>query len=158
MEIHLSQVIMTIINFIVLLLILKHFFWNKFKVVMDERRNGILDKINSTKANLQEAEELKLKNEELLKSADTEGKKITEERKKQAEKIYNEIVQNARTESETIKNRASLEIVREKEKAEFEIKEQVISLAIAVSKKALNESLNEEEHRKLINSFIDEVV
>lgn len=158
MEIHLSQVIMTIINFIVLLLILKHFFWKKFKVIMDERRNGILDKINSTKANLQEAEELRLKNEELLKSADTEGKKITEERKKQAEKIYNEIVQNARTESETIKNRASLEIVREKEKAEFEIKEQVIGLAIAVSKKALNESLNEEEHRKLINSFIDEVV
>ncbi|WP_297633204.1 F0F1 ATP synthase subunit B [uncultured Clostridium sp.] len=158
MEIHLSQVIMTIINFIVLLLILKHFFWEKFKVIMDERRNGILDKINSTKANLQEAEELRFKNEELLKSADTEGKKITEARKKQAEKIYNEIVQNAKTESDTIKNKASLEIVREKEKAEFEIKEQVISLAIAVSKKALNESLNEEEHRKLINTFIDEVV
>ncbi|MGL4849265.1 MAG: F0F1 ATP synthase subunit B [Clostridium sp.] len=158
MSINLGQVIFTIINFIILLLVLKHFFWAKFKVIIDERRNMILADIDSAKANLKEAEELKIENANILKTADDEGKKITEERKKQAEKIYNEIIQGARDESETLKNRASLEIVREKEKAQFELKEQVVNLAIAVSKKALNESLNEEEHRKLIDSFIDEVV
>ncbi|ENY99874.1 F0F1 ATP synthase subunit B [Clostridium thermobutyricum] len=158
MHIEISQVCMTIINFIILLLILRHFFWDKFKATIDERQKGILNKITSADNKVKEAEELRFKNEELLKAANEEGKKITEARKKQAEKIYNEIVEGARAESESIRNKASLEIVREREKAEFEIKEQVISLAIAVSKKALNESLNEEEHRKLINSFIDEVV
>ncbi|MGL4452726.1 MAG: F0F1 ATP synthase subunit B [Sarcina sp.] len=158
MSINLSQVIFTIINFIILLLILKHFFWSKFKVIIDERRKMILGDINSAKANLKEAEELKMRNADILKTADNEGKKITEERKKQAEKIYNEIIQSAKDESETLKNRASLEIVREKEKAAYELKSQVVELAIAVSKKALNESLNEAEHRKLIDSFIDEVV
>lgn len=158
MHIEISQVCMTIINFIILLLFLRHFVWNKLKSAINERQKSILDRITSADSKVKEAEELRNKNEELLKAANDEGKKITEARKKQAEKIYNEIVEGARVESESIRNKASLEIVREKEKAEFEIKEQVVSLAIAVSKKALDESLNVEEHRKLINSFIDEVV
>ena len=37
MELQLGKVIATIINFIILLLILKKFFWSKIEILIDER-------------------------------------------------------------------------------------------------------------------------
>jgi len=45
MEINWSLIVGTIINFIILLAILKHYFFNKVKDVIEDRQNEIEDKI-----------------------------------------------------------------------------------------------------------------
>lgn len=157
MEINFGKFLMTIINFIILVLILKYFFWNKIKQVIDERENLIEDKMLEAEENAGRARKLRVDNERLLKSVKEEGKKLREEEKKKAEKIYEDILSEAHKESDIIKERTKIEIQRETQKAEYELKQQVVDLALMLSSKALEEDIDEDKHRQLIDKFIDKV-
>lgn len=156
-DINISTLIFTLINFAILVLILKHFFWDKIRSVIEDRQNDIDEKLLKADEDSEKARMYLLKNEEILKQAREEGKKITEMQKQKGDKIYDEIVQNAKNESASLIERANLEIEREKEKAEYEIKKQAVELAVELSVKALDEQIDEETHRKLISDFIAKV-
>lgn len=157
MNIDFGKFLMTIINFIILLLILKHFFWEKIKQVINDRENLIEDKMLEAEENAERARKLRIDNERLLKSVKEEGKKLREEEKRKAEKIYEDIISEAQKESNIIKERTRIEIQRETQKAEYELKHQVVDLALILSSKALEEDIDENKHRQLIDKFIDEV-
>lgn len=155
--INISEVLAAIINFIILYLILKHFLFVPVMSTMENRENSIKQNISKAEADREEAEALKLKNEDILKIAKEEGKKITEEHKKRAEIMFKEIVSDANKEAQVIMERSKVEIEREKEKAENEIKSKVIDLAVMLSAKALEKSIDEAEHRRLIEDFLAKV-
>ncbi|WP_244833691.1 F0F1 ATP synthase subunit B [Clostridium sp. BJN0001] len=157
MDIKVVEVIETIINFIILVLILKHFFWSKLQKVIEDRKNYVDEQLIKADEDAQKARMYLLKNEQILKSAKEESKKITEMQKQKADKIYQEIIDNAKTEAEHMVEKADVEIGREKEKAEYEIKKQVVDLAVELSIKALKENIDESTHRKLISDFIAKV-
>jgi F-type H+-transporting ATPase subunit b len=157
MEINVSLIVGTIINFIILLAVLKHYFFSKVKDVIEDRQNEIEDKIIRADEDLEKARIFKLENERILKSAREEGKKITEEYKRKADKVHSEILQEANKEANVVMERAKVEVEREKNKAEAELKKQVVDLAVMLSVRALEESIDEEKHRKLINDFIAKV-
>lgn len=157
MELHVSTMIATIINFIGLLAILKYFFFEKVKAIIDEREAFIAEQLDSAEEEQEKSRMLAIENERMLKSAREEGKKITERQKQKAEKIYEEIVANAHKESKIILDRAKIEISREKEKAEYELKKQAIGLAIELSKKVIEKNIDEEKNRELISDFISKV-
>ena len=83
--------------------------------------------------------------------------KTEEEQKKEADRIYKEIVDDAHREAESIINRANIEIQREEEKVKYELKQQVVDISVMLSEKALGESIDESKHRELINDFIEKV-
>ena len=157
MEIKLSTLIMNWINFGLIILILRHFFWNKIKGIIEERQSLIDQKISKADEDAEKARMYLVKNEQILQAAKEEGKKITERQREKGDKLYQEIVQNAKVEANSLKERAGLEIEREKEKAEFEIKKQAIDLAVEISVKALEQQVDEATHRKLIGDFIAKV-
>lgn len=157
MEIHIPVVVITIINFGILLLILRHFLFNKVNEAIDSRQNEIINKINKTEEDMKKAESLRIENETNLKQAREQGKTIVEEYKIKAEKVSSELLNEAREEAETIIKRARTEAGREKEKAADEIKGQVVDLAVLISSKALEQSIDEEQHRRLIKDFIAKV-
>jgi len=157
MEIKLSTLIMNWINFGLIILILRHFFWNKIKGIIEERQNLIDQQISKADEDAEKARMYLVKNEQILQAAKEEGKKITERQREKGDKLYQEIVQNAKVEANSLKERANLEIEREKEKAEFEIKKQAIDLAVELSVKALEQHVDEATHRKLIGDFIAKV-
>ncbi len=61
MEISIPQVIASILNFIILLLILKHFWFDKITAVVDSRQNEIITKIEDADRNQKIALDLKEK-------------------------------------------------------------------------------------------------
>lgn len=153
----LSTFILTLINFIVIILILKHFLWDKIKLAIQDREDYIETEIGKADEDSQKARLYLIENERILKSAKEEGKKIIEKKKDKATKVYDEIVVEANKESKTIMERAKLEIEREREKAEFELKKHVVNLAIEISTKALEEKVENSKQRELINDFIAKV-
>lgn len=157
MEINLSRILATIINFGILYLILKHYLFKPVNNAIDSRQNEIIDKINKTEEDRIKAEELRKENEEKLRLAKQEGKTIVEDYKVKADKVSSDILQEARQEAEAIIERAKVEAEREKEKAADEVKNQVVDLAVLLSSKALEKSVNEEQHRRLIKDFIAKV-
>ena len=156
-DINISTLIFTLINFVILVLILKHFFWSKLQAVIEERQNNIDEKLMKADEDSEKARMYLLQNERILKEAREEGKKITEKQKQKGDKIYEEIVANAKVEADALIEIANVEIEREKAKAEYEIKKQAVGLAVELSVKALEDSIDEEVHRKLISDFIAKV-
>ena len=157
MSAQLSTVIFTIINFIILLFILKHFFIEKVNKIMDDRQNGINSSIKKAKDDEEKAEISRSEKDRLLHESRVKGREIVEEYKVNAENISQEIIDEAKKESIIIMERSRVEIEREKEKAQSEIKKQVIELSLVLSEKALEQHIDEKEHRRLIEDFIFKV-
>lgn len=157
MEINPSVIFFTIINFILLLAILKHFFFEKVKAIISQREENISNQLDEADDELQKARMLIIENERILSHAKEEGKKIIEEQKSKAEAIYQEIVNEAHEESKTIIDRAKVEIERQREKAEYQLKQQAIDLALELSKKVIEKNIDEEKNRELIGDFITKV-
>lgn len=157
MEIKWSQMIMTLINLVILVVILKHFFWDKIKKVIDEREEYIESSLAQAEEESRKARLYLVENERILNNAKKEGKKIIEKKKEKANRVYDEIIQDANKEASIIKERAYTDIKREKEKAEYELKKQTVDLAIELSTKALEEKVEESKQRELIKDFISKV-
>ena len=157
MEMEKSTLIFTWINFAIIVFVLKYFFWDKLKGILQERQKYVEEKLMQADEDSEKARVYLLKNEQILQSAKEEGKKITERQKQKGDKLYEEIIDNAKTDAVSLKERAMLEIEREREKAEYEIKKQAVDLAVELSIKALDQKIDEDTHRKLIGDFIAKV-
>ncbi len=157
MEIEVSKIIATLINFLILFLILKHYLFKPVNNMIDKRQNEIIDKINKTDEDMKKAEALKTENDKILSGAKDEGKNIVEGYKVKAEQLSNDIVKGAKDEADTIIKRAKTEAERQMEKSADEMKSQIVDLAVLMSSKALGETINEDQHRRLINDFIAKV-
>ncbi len=157
MDIHLLTTIFTIVNFIILYFILRHFLFKPVDNIITTRQNEVNTNIKNAEENKTKAEQFRIESETNLKESKNKGKTIVEDYKKKAESLFEEIKGDANKEAQDIIERAMHEAEREKEKAQAEIKEQVVNLAVALSAKALEQSINEEEHRRLINDFIAKV-
>jgi len=147
-------IIFTIINFILLMFVLKHFFSKPVNKIMDDRKNGINTSIKNAKDNEEKAEISRKEKDQLLHDSKAKGREIVEEYKVKAQNISQEIIDEAKKESIILMERSRVEIEREKAKAASEIKKQVIDLSLILSERALEQHIDEKEHRKLIEDFI----
>lgn len=157
MSINPTILILSIINFIILYFILKKFFFKKIEGIIDERQDLINSKLDEAEEEVTRARVLAVENERIAKSARDEGKLITKRQKEKADKIYNEIIEEAHEESKVILDRARLEIEREKKKAQSQLKNEVVGLAMNLSEKIIAKNIDEEKNRDLINDFISKV-
>ena len=157
MEINISTLILSLINFVILYFILKKFFFQKIKSIIDERENLVADKLDQAEEEVTRARILAIENERVAQSARDEGRLITKRHKEKADKIYNEIIEEAHDEAKVILDRARLEITREKEKVESELKDQAVDLAMDLSRKIIKKNIDEERNRELIDEFIKKV-
>ena len=58
MGINWLTILATLINFLILLAILRYFFWNKIKDAIEARQNLVLDKLSKADADVEEARSL----------------------------------------------------------------------------------------------------
>lgn len=157
MSINPSTLIATIINFVILYLILKKFFFAKIAAIIEEREELINEKLDNAEEEITKARILAIENEKILKKAREEGKLITQQEKAKADKIYHEIIEEANEEAKVIILRARKEITREREKAEAQLKTQVVDLAMELAEKIIEKNIDEDKNRELIEDFITKV-
>ena len=157
MKINPLDIIGTMINFLILFVVLRHFFFNKVNKMLTQRSEDINSNIKSAKDNNEKSELLILENEEKLKAASTEGKSIVESFKAKAEKASKEIVEQANIEAQNTLEKSKKELEREVLKASTDIRTQIVDLAVMLSAKTLGQTIDEAQHRKLIAEFISKV-
>ena len=154
---NLGNIIAAMINFLILLFIAKRYLFTPVNKILDTRKQELNSSFEQARNDKEEANRLKMENVEKLKLAKKEGKGIVEVYKQKAEKISGELIEDAKQEAILILERSRIEIEREKEKASSEIKKQVIDLSLILSEKALEQHIDEKEHRRLIEDFIFKV-
>lgn len=156
-EMNLGNIIAVMVNFLILLLIAKRFLFIPVSKILETRKQELESSFEQARKDKDEANRLKIENVEKLKLAKKEGKGIVEIYKQKAEKVSGELIEDAKKEAAIIIERSRVEVQREKEKAESEIKKQVIDLSLMLSEKALEQLIDEKEHRRLIEDFIFKV-
>lgn len=157
MEINLWTVIFTILNVVILYIYLRKKLFNPVTDFMHNRTITIENNIKTSVSKKKEAEKLKQEYELKLKELNDEGRKIVEEYKLKAQNLHDEIVENAKKEADYIRQKAREDARLEVEKAQDEIKKQIVTLSLLAAAKAIERELDEEKHHALIKEFINKV-
>jgi F-type H+-transporting ATPase subunit b len=94
--------------------------------------------------------------EQRMVEARREGQEIIAQSTQMSEKARQEILATARQEARVEIDKAKEEIVREREMAMAEIRQQVADLSLTISEKVIGEVLDERRQRRLIEEFLEQ--
>lgn len=146
-----------VVNFLILLWILKKFAYKPILSMLDERKKSIEDAINNAESAKTEAANLRKEYETRLAEAKQEAQDIIAKATKLGEEMKNDIVANAQAEATKAIKRAQEEINREKDQAIAALRDEVATLAVMAAGKVLGKAISVEDHQKLVNEFVTEV-
>jgi F-type H+-transporting ATPase subunit b len=146
-----------IINFIILLYILKRFLYKPVLKVLEERKKRIETSMKQADDMQNRFDESAKKQEELLDKGREEAARIVEESKQEARAlstlIQAETKQNIQDSLK--KNQESLEL--EQQKMVAEARSQIVDIIAATTEKVVTKSLEESDRERLIQQSIKDI-
>lgn len=143
--------------FIVLLVLLRVFAWDKIINILDERQKLVTSQLDEAAKNQEESIALLKENQEKLKNAQQEIKLMMEAAREQSKVEKQSILEEARKQAEQLKINAKQDIEDEKKKALEEINKQVAELSVLVASKILEKELDKDTQSSYIDKVINEV-
>ena len=146
-----------IANLFIQLLIVKIFFLDKIKAILDQRREAADKEITDAKAAHAEAAQIKATYEQNMKDAKVKADDILMNAQKTATMRSEEIISQAQQAAAQIKSKASNDIEMEKKKAINDAKNEISDLALAIAGKVVERELNSADQSDMIDRFIDEL-
>lgn len=146
-----------IFNFLLLLGVITWFGYRPIMNVIEERQNRIADDLDNAEKLKQEAIKVKRNSDKQLLDTHAEAQLIVEKANTAAKEVYEQMLAQARAEQEKMLEDAREQIVREKNNALLEVREEVVTLSMLVASKIIEHKIDTETDQKLINDFLDEV-
>ena len=146
-----------ILNLFIQLYLIKRFLFKPINEVLEKRRQLADKEIREAREAQEKADSLKQQYENNLSSAHAEAAQIVSEAQKEAETKAEEMLRQAENTATSIKAKAEADIAQERKKAINEAKDEIGGLAMDIASKVVEKEIREEDHRKLIDEFIDKV-
>ncbi|MBQ8236594.1 MAG: F0F1 ATP synthase subunit B [Oscillospiraceae bacterium] len=146
-----------ICNLFIQLFLVKKFFLDKIKAVLDARREAADQEITSAQAAKAEAMEIKATYEKNMQEAKAQANEIVDRAHKTATARGEEIIRQANQEAAQLKEKAAADIAMEKKKALNDAKDEISGVAMAIAEKVVERQLDSSDHDKLINQFIEKL-
>ena len=146
-----------ICNLFIQLLIVKIFFLDKIKAVLDKRRETADKQIADAEAAKSEAAAIKQTYEENMRQAKTKADDMILSAQKTAAQRSEEIISQAQKQAAQIKTKAASDIEMEKKKAINDAKNEISDLAMAIAGKVVGRELNDADQDGMIDRFIEEL-
>ena len=153
-----ATLIAQILNFLVLLAILAKFAYKPLLKAMDDRRNRIINDLDSAEQTRLDAEALKEQYAEQLAGARQEATEIVNKANQIAQNLHDELVEQARVEQEAMMANAKERIEQDKQQALLDIRSEVIKLSTLIAGKIVNQKLNSEKDQKMVADIADGVL
>ena len=150
-------IIAQIVNFILLLIILRRFAYKPVLNMLEKRADTIdksLKQAKKIKEELQKTEDDRRKE---MKKAREEYNVLIAEAKATGEQKKEEMTKEARQKTEEIITKAKEEIRSEKEKSVQEARQEIADLAIEISKKIIGRNIDEEKERELVKESLAKI-
>lgn len=151
-----ATLIAQILNFIVLLWVLAKFAYKPLIKAMDDRRNRIINDLDTAEQTRLDAEALKAQYVEQLANARQEATDIVDKANKVAQNLHDEFMEQARAEKDAMMATAKERIEQDKQQALVDIRTQVIALSTQIASKVTNQKLNSAEDQKLVADATDQ--
>ena len=146
-----------ICNLFIQLLVVKIFFLDKIKAIIDKRREAADAQITEAENAKAEALAIKQTYEQNMLQAKAKADDLLMTAQRTANSRSEEIIAQAQQQAAQIKSKASADIELEKKKALNEAKNEISDLAMAIAGKVVARELNAEDQADMIDRFIDEL-
>lgn len=156
LNLDISQIIIQIIAFLVMLWVMKRYGWQPLLDVLETRRKKIQEEFDSIAAQKEQVNQLSIQYVEKMKEIDAEVRKKMQEAVLQSQKMSAQIQKEAQLHAQEILQRAKSEMESEVAKAKNQLKNDIVNLVVHATEKMLKEKLNDANQRELIAKFIGE--
>ena len=147
----------TLLNFLALFFVLKHFLVGPVIKIIQDRQKEIDDMYDAADNAEKQAKAMEAEYQQKLEVASETGERIVKEAVARGQAREEEILRQANAEASAIMDKAVADIAMEKKKAINDAKDEISGIAIAIAEKVVARELNNEDQRKLVDSFIDEL-
>ena len=145
------------INFFILVAILAKFAYKPLLKVMEARSERIARDLTGAEEAKAKAEALRVEYEAQLADARREAQMIIEKAVKQAEADSQAQIKELREQLAREKEQARQDIVREREKAMRQLREEVVTLSVAIAGKVVAKEIDSKANAALINDAIEKL-
>ena len=146
-----------ICNLFLQLLIVKIFFLDKIKAILDQRREAADKQITDAEAAKAEAMAIKATYEKNMAESKAKADDLLMSAQRTANARSEEIISQAQAAAAQIKSKASADIAMEKKKAINDAKDEISVIALAIAGKVVGAAMNEDRQKQLVDSFLDEL-
>jgi F-type H+-transporting ATPase subunit b len=153
----LGLMIWTLVIFGASIWILNRFAFPRIAEALDKRRTAIDDSIDHAERMKREADELLAEYRARLKEAREQADDITARARKASDSLQDDAKQAAVKQREELLEGARRDIEAETRRALEEIRKEVANLTVIATEKVTRKSLDDDDHRRLIEEALNEV-
>ena len=124
---------------------------------LENRQEAITGQLTEAEKAKQEAQSLLDDYKQQLATAKQEANQIVDEARQDADRVKSDIVTRAETEAAEIVGKAREEAAAEKERVAGQLRDEVMTLSMALTQKVVAEGIDESTQQRLVEQFIDDV-
>lgn len=151
-----NEFIPMLVAFIIILLVLAKFGWPMFEGIMVRRETAIKESLEKSEAARIESEKLLEEYKKQLDDAKIQASQIIADAKKTGESVKADIEGKAQIEAANMVEKAKAAIEAEKKQALSELQGSVADLTVSVTARIVGEDLSDDEHRAIIERYVNE--
>ena len=156
-SINLWEMLFALLNLLILYLLVKKFLYQPVKKMLAGRQQTIDDEYKEAEDAKKKALSDKQTYEEKLSDAEAEADSLIQSAVQNAGQREQEILAEAKEKADGIRRQAEADAKLEMKKAEQTIKEEIVNVGTLLAGKMLEREMNEKDHKKLIDTLIDEI-
>ncbi len=144
----------TLLNMVITFLILKKFLFKPVNKMIDDRQKEIDDLYADAEQAKADAAAEKADYEKRLSEAEQTSAEMISSAAQEASRKGDEILRQARSEADAMREKATRDIELEKKKALNEAKDDLSRLAVDIAEKVVEKEIDEQDHTRLIEDFL----
>lgn len=152
-----STFFLTIFNILVLFFVLKIKFFDKIMKVLNDRSASIEKSYKDADVAVEEAQKMKKEYEEKLADIKAQELEILSLARTKAQERDSAMLKDTEAEISQMKLKARADIDEEKNLAMSSLKDDIIEIAVMMSKKILEKEIDVKQHHAIIDEFIEKV-
>lgn len=150
-----ATVILTILNFILLIAVLKTILWKPMMTFLEDRAKKIEESLNLAEKNKKRAKELEIEHDEIIKEARTKASDILDKATVTASEESRKIIAQAKEHSGNLAEATKKEILMEAEQIKQNLRKEVAAMSVTLAGKVLEREVREQDHQDIIKRNLD---
>lgn len=144
----------TLLIFLVLFWLLTKFAFKPITAAVEAREKSLQEALAAAKRDRDEAAAMLAEQRAQIESARAEAQKLIADARGNGEKLRHDMLEKSRIEQQAAIERGVQEIGREKDRAIAELRREAVEMAIAGASRVIEENLDSDKNRKLVEGFL----
>ncbi|MEO0453043.1 MAG: F0F1 ATP synthase subunit B [Verrucomicrobiota bacterium] len=151
------KLIAQVINFTIILLVLRFFVYKPILKKLEERRTKIADSVANAERIKKELEEAEIARAERIKQANAEAAKLLAEARESADNLGARKVQEAIAQAEGVLKKAEEAAIREREEMMKQLRAEMGRLVVDTTSKVVGKTLTDADRKRLQDEAVSQI-